>query len=367
MGKSQDAEVPKSSDSPEQTDTPQKNDNPEDTINPNNEPLIEQAERVRNFARVVLRRVMRTVDAETPTARARHEAPVPTEPLKDAADDLQDAADNLDTAVNNFTTSNTFSGGDHIPAPKKSEAGGDIESQIVTRLQDKMSVLEIELEQQDSKSKLVAVGLGVVAVAGVLLLGHEYGRRKAAEKDNRKLQTEFKSQQRQFVELQRDVSNEMTRRERQQYYERLSNLTHKQAETTRETEQELKQAQQNQQNEQHTATRHNQANRVAEQHPTPPERPAPIVTVESADKVEVTHSRGAKPTGLLGMATGVFNLPFARHTKNTATAAPLSPAAQRLLLERKARLASNAWLYSLSLLAALIITLIIILLAGSTI
>lgn len=379
------------------------------------EPVYEQASRMRRFARVVINHVMGVANEENQRASRSSERgqPLNTEPLVDAADDLRDAADDLgDAAEASFAqeasepSSPDYGGQYEQPPqperPKASSESSPFEPRIADHVQQRIQNLERKLEAEKEKSTVIAAaataGLGIMAVAGVLLMGHEYLVHKKIRKEQRGLKRELRQQQirheTDFARLQREQTADMGRRDRQAYYERLSTFTHKQAATTRAAAQEIRRVQPPQrveaaptrpQSEQQfqtepAATPNPREQRRPEQSPQQRSAPEwqlprterheqakPLVQVETADTIEHSPNQpqfSANSSAGGGAASGRdATQPRVTAQLKVPQSPPLSPAALREQAQRKARiarLASNAWLYSLALIAVVGIVLAVI-------
>lgn len=341
----------------------------------NNQPVLERASRTRRFARMVIRHVLDTADAEQHHGKNWDKAdakPLDTQPLVDAADDLQDATANLDQTVQAARVRGTQATPDFAASPAASSAfeTGSFDTVVEAatlasaagRIQERISTLEHSAEQSRATA-VVAVGLGVLAV---LVAGHEYFGKKRVEKKLTTATQEIRTQQERitqqetaFAKLQQEQqqATTMPRSERDVYYTKLSEFTHKQADVTREVAREVQEVTQStyvppraEAPTRPEVRAHSEWRRA----PLPEVAPRlePLARVETSDKVELGTSRHgqAAATPLANVATGTS--PADPAAQQASGKAPLSPTAMReeaLRKARTARLASSAWLYGLLL------------------
>ncbi len=333
---------------------------------------VERATRMRRFARRVIAHVLGEAQAEPGRARAEKPfEPLNTEPLIEAADDLRVASDDLDDTLRTAEEVLVYKRAAPEYAANSPDFGGDRDitgASASERIAQRVEQLESKVDASGTAS-LVAVGLGVVAV---LVAGHEYFARKRVETSHKKLdkahqtlEKQVQKQQQEFVVLQKEQSAQMDRQHRQDYYERLSEFTHQQAASTREVSQEL---QQNieaalplipeplpQKSETPTET----AWHAAESQP----QPEPLRRVETTDTIERGGQPGNAGTGFFGGGMSSFGgrIQQAIGQAGKSVLPPGKDAATSADAQRKARLASNAWMYSVGFaiaVAALVLSLI---------
>lgn len=366
------------------------------------EPVIEQAGRVRRFARLVLEKVLGAAEQEHKNAKkwdGEHAKPLDTEPLVEAADDLRHAVQDLDAAMPESPHTATAEhrsesygsspdGGNYVAAAP--EFSPSFTVQVSQRIERRIQQLEEKIHEQSKQNErtaaFAAAGIGILAVAGVLMLGHEYLSHKKIKKEQKAIRKELEkqheaqtAQEKEFARLQHQQTTEMARRERQAYYRDLSEFTHKQAEVTRGVAQEVKrvvpeQTLRTREPEQSEAAAW-QRQAVAEQTvrkaaewsvPKPelsaPERLEPLVRIETADTVE----QGPSQQSAVGLVAGSGQPQAGGSPANGSV--PLSPSAQRELKARQQRaqnLAANAWwMYGAVLTALLVGFAIIFVLVG---
>jgi hypothetical protein len=309
-------------------------------------PVVERATRARRFARLVINRVMNTARAESAQPR-----PLDTEPLEEAAEDLHEADQELGETLDAAQTTGAEFGAAAM-------AGFETAAELVTgsvtaaRIVERVNRLE-EHAEHNRATAIAAVGLGVIAV---LVAGHEYFGKKRIEKKLRGTEKtvreqgdQLAQQETQFAHLRQGQERvtAMNRTGRQEYYDRLSQFTHKQAEVTRGITREVQQA------EQPISRRAEwQPIRTPETAPTP----EPLARVETADKIERGPSKSDHASGQFIGGSAAGGIPGAPvQGQEELDKAPLSPAALREQAARAARLArlrSNAWLYGLTLAGA---------------
>lgn len=331
---------------------------PEHTPRPLEAEPIERATRMRRFARRVIAHVLGEADAEPGRARTeKSSTPLDTFPLIEAADDLRDASEDLDDTLREAQETLVY---ERVSTSERAGASPDVggEYSLVDfraseRIVQRVEQLEAKVETSGGMS-LAAVGLGVVAV---LVAGHEYLARKRVEKSHKKLdkahqelEKQVQKQQQEFVVLQKEQSAQMDRQHRQDYYERLSEFTHQQAASTREVSQEL------QQNieaalpiipeplPQKIETRAETAPRTVEGQP----QVEPLRRVETADTIERGGQSGNAGTGFFGggMSGVGGRIQQALGQVGKSVLPPGKDATTSADAQRKARLASNAWMYS---------------------
>ncbi|HVI69712.1 MAG TPA: hypothetical protein VM581_04635 [Magnetospirillaceae bacterium] len=343
---------------------------PENTPQPLETEPIERAGRMRRLARSVIAFVRGEAEAEP--ARARAEAPtgepLDTEPLVGAADDLREAADDLDDTLRDAKETLVYerSGGYSSSEPhaeSSRDSAGDFRAS--ERIVQRVEQLEARVDTSSTVS-LAAVGLGVVAV---LVAGHEYFARKRVEKAHKKLdkshqelEKQVQKQQQEFVALKQEEATQMDRQHRQDYYERLSEFTHQQATSTREVNREL------QQNIEAAVPIIPEPLPEARVEPRTPQtierisRPEPLRRVENADTVEQGGQSGNAGTGFFG--GGMPGVGGRLQQAIGQVGSSVRPPAKGDLsaeAQRKARLSSSAWIYSVGFViavTALVLTLI---------
>lgn len=340
------------------------------------EPLIDRATSIRRFARHVLNHVFGTAEAERKHGAAwdKRRAPLNTEPLIDAAEDLQDAVEDLDDAAHEYGGySGGFDYGDGgrersaDRGRRSTETDGSFAARAAEALSRRIESLERQVkdsaERPDVRVAALRAGVGIIAVAGVILAGHEYLVHKKMRKDQKQLRTAVAQQKAESL-LQKQQLEDMSRRERAAHYERLATMTHQQADTTRQVAGELHEEAQMLKVLRGPQTTDEQP--AVEWRRTPlPERiaarpendTAALATVESADTVERGPSWRSSQTPDGRFAGGTAAGGPVMEDDVSQAGAPLSPAAQKRLAEqraRAARLAANAWMYSILLVIGLL-------------
>jgi len=143
---------------------------------PEGEPLVDHAERVRRFARNVMNHVFGTARAEQKHGREWDgQDPLNTEPLVDAAEDLDDAVEDLDDATRSYRESSGDYGGASRRERDESSGGGfaaRAAERMARRLEQLEHRVQTEAEKNEARAAALRAGLGIMAVAGVLLIGH---------------------------------------------------------------------------------------------------------------------------------------------------------------------------------------------------
>lgn len=361
-------------------------------LNPEATPVYDRATRMRRFARVVIARVMGEAAQESGRARRQGEqSPVDTEPLMEAANDLREATNDLTGTIHDAREASAetvmysrseggydHSGGSEYTEPRHAEL--TVEQTAAERIDDRLRRLEQDAEVSKTAT-LAAVGLGVIAV---LVTGTEYfSSRKRDKEIRRDMKKQFKRQEkavneqrREFSRLRESDSGDLDRNQRQNYYDKLSTFTHKQAERTREVSRELQEviAQGGSVAVAPERAGQQQAERTTWQ-PRQPERAAipeqaPLMRVETADTVE--HAPGQQTgnagTGFFGGGGGGIASGTGPSDLNPPkTIDPNSREARQLEALRKAeqaRLQQNAWLYSAALVLAMIALVIVTVVLG---
>jgi hypothetical protein len=353
------------------------------------EPLIDRASRMRRFARQVINHVMGTARSEQEHAREWDgKPPLNTEPLVDAAEDLGEAAEDLDDAAraySGYSGGSGDGGGPDAPNWQQSAGRGPEDSfaarmaerftRRVEDLEEKLQAQTLRAERGEVRAVAARSALGMVALLGVVLVGHEYLAHKKIKKEQ-KSQREVQVELRAESILQNQRLQEMTRRERAAHYERISKLTHLQAAETREVTRELRQEVTEKapqilhvpHNEEIATVSQNEAWQPARQRAPaeiaaqPPEQYImPVVTVEKADTIEYGPSQASRKNDAGQMGGGSNGSPAQPSNMlrqdDLSTKVPLSPAAQRELAARKLRaqrLVSNAWVYGVALVVGLV-------------
>lgn len=364
------------------------------------EPVIEQAGRMRRFAKVVIEKVLGVAEREHANVRqwdGEQARPINTEPLVEAADDLRHAVHDLEAAMPETTQQEQSVAYDTSP-DGPGYGAAEVSRRIEQRIQQLEEKATEQAEQNNRTAAFAVAGIGILAVATVLVAGYEYLSHKKIKKEQRSIRKELahqqdtqKAQEAEFARLQREQTAHMARRERQAYYRDITEFTHKQAQVTREVTHELRQVAPRPQQQvalvrepaqqEAVVWQRQQAGEqlgqpvgpvLAERGNAQPDAPtaerlSPLVQTETADKVEQGPGYRAGTNdqqGGAGISGAGSQIPV---EPSVDAPIPLSPAAQRQLKARQQRaqtLAANAWIYGIVLATLLIGFAIVFVLIG---
>lgn len=385
------------------------------------EQIIATAERLRKFARIIIERVAQEVRAEPERAQQAAEAPIDTEPLAEAADELREATNDLTEAVEEVQQSasqhkaeavlgmespwsargdsrhETHETAETPVAPTNSETqetavsfdnGYDSpEPQAVTeptvaeRIASRVSRLERGAEVETNTTAL-ALMLGAIAV---IATGFERGSRRRGQAEIKKTSNQqakrIEIQQKQIQILERDQQNQQAlyddlrlsqanaanRNQRENYYGKLGEITHKQSELTHEATKDLQGLKtENLKKSENpeaalasveafwrTHSERDAAEGVSAEH---------NLRIEQTFAASETSARRKSPEVIFESTNSNVALSGAGQHSQPApqkqeAKAPLSPAALQEINARKARrdhLAANTWLYGLGLMLAIL-------------